>query len=88
MEEQILFSSPDAVVIPHVAKFGNVSYQISNITSVAIHVHRHFNGFAIFLILAALAALAVAALWYDKDNQVTVGAGLAGVLLIALSVIV
>jgi hypothetical protein len=88
MQEQILFSSPDAVVTPHVAKFGNTSYQISNVVSVAIHVHRLFNSFAVFLFLAALAALAWAGTFYENDNQVSLGAGIAGLLLIVFAVIV
>ena len=62
MQQQLLFELNGARVTPHVATFGNTSYQIANIGSVRVVRRRKYNPFAIIIFLIGLGILAAAIL--------------------------
>jgi hypothetical protein len=68
MEEAFLFQNEDVSVTEHVARFGGISYQVSNIGSVAVSYERKLSGFAIFLFLAGLVGIFVAYLMYQEPR--------------------
>src|SRR5215468_2291926 len=89
MEEAFLFQNEDVSVTEHVARFGDISYQVSNIGSVAVSYERKLSGFAVFLFLAGLAGILIAYLLYQdaRLSSYTVHAAGAGVACIIFSIL-
>ncbi len=87
MEETFLFSNEEVSVTPSVVRFRAISYQVSNIGSVAVYYERKLSGVFIFLFLAGLCAAFIAYLLYQEPqirDYTIYGAG-ASVGLILLS---
>src|SRR5262245_50802819 len=57
MAEEILFQSDYVTITPTVARFGNTSYQISNIGSLTVQSQRRLNGNAIGITIAGFAVV-------------------------------
>jgi hypothetical protein len=88
MQEAFLFNNEDVSVTEHVARFGAISYQVSNIGSVAVYYERKLNSFAIFLSVAALIGAAIAYFLYQEPQlrDYAIYAAGASVALILLSI--
>lgn len=54
MDAQVFFHADDVLVTPAVARFGPVSYQVSAISSVAVHHRPRLNPIAVSLVVLAL----------------------------------
>jgi len=53
MAEQTLLKAGEAEITTKVVKFGPISYQVSNIGSVAVYLERKFNPIAVVIFIAA-----------------------------------
>lgn len=60
MPQQLLFELDSARVTPHIATFGDTSYQIANIASVRVARRKRYNPFAVIIFLVGLSTIAVA----------------------------
>src|SRR5262245_15149320 len=89
MQEAFLFQNEDVSVTEHVARFGEISYQVSSIGSVAVYYQRKLSGFAIFLFVAGAIGVLAAYLMYQdpQTRSYTIYAGGAGVAIILLSLL-
>jgi len=67
MQENVLFHDAhhEISITPSVARFGAISYQVSNICSAVVSYERKLNGVAIFLFIASLVAALVSYLIYQ-----------------------
>ena len=63
----VLFHANDILVTPAMARFGPVSYQMANISSVAVYHRPKFNPVAVTLVLAAAALAAFA--YFAREEQ-------------------
>ena len=88
MAEPDLYQSSYAQVTPTVVRLGNTSYQVANITSVAIHHRRKVRGIALVLILAGLGVGTAATLAYPEYAELTLWGGLAAAALVAVGIVV
>jgi Family of unknown function (DUF6232) len=68
MQEAFLFNNEDVSVTERVARFGAISYQVSNIGSVAVYYERKLSTFAIFLFVAGLLGAAIAYFLYQEPQ--------------------
>src|SRR5688500_14159597 len=99
MESEILFDSGDVVITRSVARFGETSYQVCNISSVNVMRDTRMNRLAVFLIgagiLLALIAAALAAgslipfvnLPFDRVAGYVQWAGIGGALAFVLGIL-
>jgi hypothetical protein len=88
MAEHTLFQSDDTSITPSTANFGHISFQVSNIVSVALSQTRRIRPIVIALALLAVAAVAIAIVTYERNpDQGLVAAAAGGILLLAAIII-
>lgn len=56
MTEQIILNKPGVEITTKVAKFGTISYQVSNIGSVSVYTARKINPIAAIMVVMGIAA--------------------------------
>jgi hypothetical protein len=71
MNAHVLFRTDDILVTPAMARFGAVSYQVSCITSVAVHHRPKLNPIAVTLVVAAVALAAFAYLAREQQAELS-----------------
>ena len=67
MAEHTLFQADDILVTPKIATFGHVTFQVSNIASVALFEARKINSGTIFLGLIGALAVVAAFVIHDRN---------------------
>jgi hypothetical protein len=83
-----LFRFNDIIVTPRVVRFGGVSYQVSNISSVVIYDKRKMNTLALFLLVLGVIVGLIAAFFYERNPDYALWAGVAAPGILVLGIIV
>jgi multisubunit Na+/H+ antiporter MnhB subunit len=83
-----LFRFNDIIVTPRVVRFGGVSYQVSNISSVVIYDKRKMNTLALFLLVLGVIVGLIAAFFYERNPDYALWAGVAAPAILVLGIIV
>jgi Family of unknown function (DUF6232) len=83
-----LFRFNDIIVTPRVVRFGGISYQVPNISSVVIYDRRKMNTLALFLLILAVIVGLIAAFFYDGNPDYALWAGAAAPAIFVFGIIV
>ena len=78
--EPVLYESGVIAVTRSVARFSNISYQISNISSVSITETPRLHPATLVLAIVGVFALAVAYVQYGQNNQMALWALITGIV--------
>jgi Family of unknown function (DUF6232) len=70
MPQELLFELNGVRVTPHIATFGDTSYQISNVGSVRVTQRKKYNPLAVIIFLLGLGILAAAIVKSDMTELV------------------
>ena len=83
-----LFRFNDIIVTPKVVRFGGISYQVPNISSVAIYDRRKMNTLALFLLVLGVIVGLIAAFFYERNPDYALWAGVAAPAILLLGIVV
>jgi hypothetical protein len=69
MSEQVLFQAGSIQITTRIARFGDISYQITNVGSVAVYLQRKLNPIAVLLFFTAIASGYIGLSVYPTGSQ-------------------
>jgi Family of unknown function (DUF6232) len=82
-----LFESGDTSIFPNLARFGDTSYQIANLSLVRVGYARKLNPLAVIMFLIGMGAMVVAYNMAGPIEGTRIVVGLGGILLVLMATV-